>query len=171
MVELLVLGVVGCSVFVDTSELDAERPDPEQACSPDEKACRGRCVSRNDPAFGCGAGCEPCQAHTRNAIFECVEGRCEVVACLDGYGCPDCSVNVLIDSDNCGACGNVCHNAPCSAGVCNVSACVDGYADCENGPKDGCETNLAESDEHCGACDSPCPSGSGCVAGKCEQKM
>lgn len=156
----LTVCLLGCSLLVDASGIDEE-------CPPDQKPCGTRCVSKMDPAYGCATDCQPCRAGTKNAIFECVEARCTVVACVEGYGCPesDCAFNIFTDPHNCGACGKDCHS-PCSVGKCTVSECDAGYADCNERAEDGCETNLKASAAHCGACGVECADR--CTDGKCE---
>jgi hypothetical protein len=52
----------------------------------------------------------------------------------------------------------------CAAGAC---ACATGFGDCDNDPENGCEVNLAESAESCGACGHDCQGGA-CVDGACQ---
>lgn len=98
------LGAGGCSLFVDVSDLD-------RGCGPGKKLCgTGNCVEQNDPAYGCSVDhCEPCAL--TNAIPDCAGTTCVVKACLYGFGCPNeagCPANILVESENCGACGVVC---------------------------------------------------------------
>lgn len=108
----LALGLlVGCSLVVDTSDIDAN-------CGANYKLCHGRCVLRSDPAFGCQTGiCSPCELP--NAVPRCAENKCEVAECLFGFGCPDCHAYVLADEANCGSCGNECPTGQlCADGEC-----------------------------------------------------
>jgi hypothetical protein len=68
----------------------------------------------------------------------------------------------LTSMDSCGACGRSCSGAPnstggsCSAaGNCDLS-CVDHFGDCNGDVRDGCETDLRTSVDHCGACATKC---------------
>jgi hypothetical protein len=45
--------------------------------------------------------------------------------------------------------------------------CEAPYADCDHKYSNGCETNTAESQAHCGACNQPCAGN--CVSGECQQ--
>jgi len=70
-------------------------------------------------------------------------------------------VNLLVDVNNCGACGVVCSTQnmatiTCAGGACN-GTCTTGYADC-NGNKqtDGCELNINTNANNCGACGVVC---------------
>jgi hypothetical protein len=106
---------VGCSLLVDTSDVD-------QGCGPNRKACgAGNCVSVTDPAYGCTQNhCEPCSL--LNATSDCLGETCVVKACLVGFGCPNesgCPANILAESDNCGDCGVKCEGGKtCSDGKC-----------------------------------------------------
>lgn len=107
---LLVAGALGCSLLVDTSELDA-------GC-PGERLCDGKCVSNTDPAYGCTPGECGAPCTKTNAIPHCVDGACEVKVCRYGFGCPPaCNEDVLTSEDHCGTCNN-----DCGAG----RRCVDG---------------------------------------------
>jgi len=116
---LLLLGLFGCSLLVDTSDLDA-------GCPAGTKLCSGEgCVDVDDPAYGCALdSCTRCP-NVQHAVAVCDEGVCEGV-CLDGFGCAGCSVNLLADEDNCGGCcegvtpcdyqcaeGEFCSNGAC----------------------------------------------------------
>ena len=110
------LCLLGCSLVVDSSDVD-------QGCSSKQKICDGRCVERNDEAYGCtDTGCDPCRL--TNAIPQCSDsGECVVLACLQGFECADektgCFVNILVDSANCGVCGKRCSpGRSCSNGEC-----------------------------------------------------
>ena len=115
--RLLVLACVlvasaGCSLLVDTSELD-------EGCPPDAKLCDG-CVSKNDPAYGCGdEGCEPCP--TSHAVPICKDGECAADFCEYGYGCDNCTANLLTEEGNCGECEHRCSAGErCVAGMCVI---------------------------------------------------
>jgi hypothetical protein len=149
------------------------------ACTDTQKTCSGKCVSKDDPVFGCGtAACTPCGAAT-NAAPACKAGICSF-ACNDGFSDCDgnpqngCEANSGSDVANCGACGRVCGQANttsptrCAASKC-VFACKTGFDHC-TGPTtvdQGCETNLGSDPQNCGACSHSCLGGR-CTAGKCE---
>ncbi|AKU93660.1 Tryptophan synthase alpha chain [Labilithrix luteola] len=143
---------------------------------------------------GCEASLESDPANCGACGNACKDGEVcwrFVCGCPPGYAqCGDTCAKLDEDGKNCGACGNVCGLPdadagagvwPCDAGalpphfgpVCLSSACkigcTDGYGDC-NADRcgDGCETNLANDANNCGACGHACAPGQGCVKGKCE---
>ena len=125
---------------------------------------------------GCGQACV-----VANGTPTCEAGTCAVASCNAGFadcnGDPSdgCEVDLRSDVSSCGACGRGCAlpggaNA-CVAGACVVSACSAGLGDCDGVTSNGCETSVATSVSHCGACGRACPGVAGgtsaCVAGAC----
>jgi hypothetical protein len=108
-VAALAGAIVACSLLVDTSEIS-------EGCGSGMKDCNQRCVSMNEPAYGCSDGCTPCGGE--NVIHRCADGGCVFVTCVHGFGCPNCSANLFADPLNCGTCGNVCDGGTCADGVC-----------------------------------------------------
>lgn len=83
-------------------------------------------------------------------------------------------VDTATSSLHCGACGRSCtlgHAlAACVAGACdynNLAACDRGYGNCDGMVATGCETDTSRTPAHCGACDTACGAGQGCLAGAC----
>ncbi|HYP99386.1 MAG TPA: hypothetical protein VER96_12015 [Polyangiaceae bacterium] len=119
---------------------------------------------------------------------QCTAGVCAVKSCTTGLadctgGYADgCETKTSTDSNNCGACGKTCTTAngssTCVSGACQVKGCTGTYADCNNSNTDGCETNTASSQTHCGGCtgatvncDTVFPhSGGQCTGGTCVLK-
>ena len=108
-----VLAGLSCSFIVDTDQID-------EGCASGKKLCAGTCVDIDDPAYGCQSGCgEPCRRE--NGIPRCGESGCEFETCLYGWGCSDCSEQILSDPEHCGGC-----NQACDAGLaCSCGQCVD----------------------------------------------
>ncbi len=86
--------------------------------------------------------------------------------CPDGFGdCSDagsCTVSLLTNPLNCGACGHDCSqidahtNWTCDSGTCLVDSCLAGYGDCNDDSIDGCEHNVTGDVLNCGACMNKC---------------
>ncbi|MFI5308909.1 MAG: hypothetical protein ACHQ53_16240, partial [Polyangiales bacterium] len=101
-----------------------------------------------------------------NATGACVNGRCAIVQCQNGYRDCDhdpttgCEVSAT-DVNNCGTCGNRCsfsHGvASCNAGKCVRTGCDALYADCDTSASD-CET-LTNTAQNCMACGKTCSDG------------
>ena len=113
--RLLTLAVLGalssCSLLVDTSEIDG-------GCGDGKKYCEEKCVSVNEPFYGCSAtDCNPCRGD--HVVNRCEDGTCVFVECVHGWGCEDCTANLLTDPEHCGTCQNDCGSGwTCSGGVC-----------------------------------------------------
>jgi hypothetical protein len=77
-----------------------------------------------------------------------------------------CEINLLIDLENCGECGNFCgSNQVCQSGQC---VCLPGFADCNSNASDGCETDLTTTLD-CGSCGTECEDGYECLNGVCHR--
>jgi Cys-rich repeat protein len=161
------------------------------ACTP------GMCTAgwadcNKDPADGCEAkldydvaNCGACGAKCAipNAIQGCGpapmgKSGCYLKACLYGFddcdGSPDngCEKDITSDVKNCGACGMACGNVGhgkigCITGVCALTSCDQGWSDCDNNPKNGCETATGTDKNNCGKCGNACGQGQVCVNSSC----
>ncbi len=122
----------------DAGETEAgDIPIAPPVCTRDEVLCGGACVSRNDPAYGCGT-CTPCALS--HATAACKSGVCTVGACETGRSNCDndatngCEVDLANAPGNCGACSNLCppvtNAAPtCANGQCGFT-CNSGFTAC-----------------------------------------
>ncbi len=119
-------------------------------------------------------------------ILACIGTECPYpyATCPSDTGTDDykCGINLLTDSNNCGACGNVCP-ARAVFGTLNMATrCVDGkcerecanpnnyfdYRDCNGRVDDGCEIEVKTDLDNCGACGHKCPAGTDtCADGNC----
>ena len=99
--------------------------------------------------------------------FKACAGQC-VSADDPGHGCA---------TDSCEACVTENASARCDAiRMCAVEVCHKGFADCDANRNNGCETNVLIDPDHCGGCDTACPSlahaergcGGGCTIWRCD---
>jgi hypothetical protein len=97
--------------------------------------------------------------------FGCLSG----FANCNGSSVDGCEININSSATNCGGCGIVCTIpngiAGCSGGNCVIASCNSGYADCDSVFSNGCETNLSNTVNNCGACGSVCNSVPNAVVG------
>jgi len=148
--------------------------DPSNGCEVDTRTSTAHCGR-------CGNWCS-----LANSTATCAAGVCAVDVCAAGFGNCDgnaangCETDTRTSTSHCGACAAACParaNAvpACSASACS-SVCVAGYGECNGSAGDGCETNLATSATHCGACGRTCMtanvatascSASACTIGSC----
>lgn len=147
-------------------------------CMPPEMCCDGACADLGmslDHCGTCGNACRP--AH---GTAMCTGSRCAVVACEEGYGDCDrngsngCETELRANLAHCGSCTRSCSmfNATptCVMGVCTIVRCNTGTGDCDLSTENGCETDLADTVEHCGVCGRRCNlprARSGCARGAC----
>ncbi|MEZ4410951.1 MAG: hypothetical protein R3A52_31405 [Polyangiales bacterium] len=105
----------------------------------------------------CGSVC-PTPSH---ATGVCAGGSCAFVCDAgfddcDGNAANGCEVSTATSTTHCGVCGRACTapfgTAGCTAGSCTVATCDAGRGNCDGNATNGCETNLATSPNHCGAC-------------------
>lgn len=112
---------------------------------------------------GCGTAC-PTPSHGTAA---CRDSLCGLGACDTGFGDCDrlaangCEIDLRGDGLNCGACGTSCvrphARTSCASGLCQLLGCDPGWASCDGNDANGCETDIADSASHCGACGVVCP--------------
>lgn len=79
---------------------------------------------------------------------------------MDCGGGNGCTTDVETDTQNCGACANICalpHTTQdCNGGHCAIGTCSPGYANCDGSAANGCETDVDTDPNNCSACDTPC---------------
>ncbi|MEZ4390038.1 MAG: hypothetical protein R3A48_02990 [Polyangiales bacterium] len=150
-----------------------------RACLPSETCCAGACVDLRENDANCGACGASCAAP--NAAGRCRAGRCEVGSCIGAFG--DCDGDAsngcetsLRSATDCGACRSACPVRPFAATVCDTASatcalrCDPSRADCNLVADDGCEVDVRESVDHCGACGRACAAAHGtarCDEGRC----
>lgn len=129
--------------------------DPDD--DPAHNGCETDLKTNVDSCGACGTICV-----VAGGDAQCSAGVCSIKSCSTGLadctgGYDDgCETKTSTDSANCGACGKTCTTAngtsTCVSGACQVKGCTGTYADCNNSNSDGCETNTATSQTHCGGC-------------------
>ncbi|AKT43705.1 protein kinase domain-containing protein [Chondromyces crocatus] len=164
-------------------------PPPEQEplapithssrCEDGKFECNGDCKWIHDPTFGCGR-CRPACRLDHADEHACKGAQCIPKRCAAGWADCDgkpangCETDTRTDGANCGACGQSCAKSPgvtaavCEASACKVTRCAPGHDDCDGYFANGCETDLRESKEHCGACGNACTPGPGVVDAFCK---
>ncbi|MDH5638028.1 MAG: hypothetical protein OEZ04_06015, partial [Nitrospinota bacterium] len=140
--------------------------------------CSGRCISLETNNGNCGACGNACPA-----THSCIGGVCEdTTNCPDDYpvNCAPSSSTTLMcrdtqfDSENCGACGNVCEEGlECSYGYCERPGycpdpdSVDCLGNAQQPPGWFVCTNILWNIYNCGACGNECWVGETCREGMC----
>lgn len=140
------------------------------------------CEASLSDVQNCGKCGNQCENVDGKQAF-CKDGTCGATACEAGFGdCKGdgkCEFDLDTDVMNCGRCGNVCsvaHGTPdCVSGQCVVKDCDSGFKNCnadasDGGYSDGCEANIDDSLDNCGACGNVCNIAHGtgtCDSGSC----
>jgi hypothetical protein len=130
----------------------------------DSNNCGG-CGIKCADGVPCRQGVCGCPAGTR----DCGENTCKVQR--------DCVV-VENDDNNCGTCGKICPyedppypntHVGCVNSECGHIKCEYSWGNCNKDIElDGCESNLLEDPQNCGACGKACTPGQRCIGGKCK---
>lgn len=142
----------------------------------------------------CGNRCVLAHANAKCVQSACAIDSCQMgFGDCDGKAANGCEVPLISDVNNCGMCGTMCgkdinNNVRlCKAGMCTCAACSypnaktkcvvadcvfdmcnAGFGDCNKNLKDGCEADLLNDDNNCGACANPCGKGNFCDMGVCK---
>jgi hypothetical protein len=156
ILSLMGVMLTGCSLLTEPGALD-------EGCSTGMKACFGKCVSKSDPAYGCGRpSCAPCAllhatGTTCNAALECTAFSCEMPFqdCDFDFN-NGCESNIYEDVKNCNGCsknnidydcnalvGSNVKDLRCGGGACYVYQCAAGWADADGDYRTGCEQPAA----------------------------
>ena len=158
-------------------------------CSVNPDPPAGRCRYDSDCASGsvcadtvCRIAChvdrdcptgQRCQATDRPNVSACqpatTQAQCRYTSdCADGLYCLEgmCRVQCVADYD----CQVINPYYRCAAGQCQLP-CTPQVGNCDDNPRNGCETDLQSSTTHCGQCGHTCPGSTNaagvCTAGAC----
>jgi hypothetical protein len=142
----------------------------------DNQAANGCEVATNGDVNNCGACANKC--NVPNAIPVCLNGHCTISQCNPGFAnCNNmdidgCEAAVAGDVNNCGGCNIKCAAAAnatigCSMSHCVITACLNGFKDCDGAYANGCEVNLTNDPNNCGACAKTCPNTQNVASTKC----
>jgi hypothetical protein len=156
-------GVAGC----------VDCPMPNEVRCPDTQ-----CYDLSSSPANCGACGKACATTDPNGTEACVNSECSLKCNGEYVNCLGTCVAPLASNDaNCGGCGNVCVSLngtnTCTSGAC-VNDCSPGYMHCVGPASAGCETDIGDDVNNCGACDNVCASlpnvvadGLSCTSGQC----
>ncbi|HSA24624.1 MAG TPA: agmatine deiminase family protein, partial [Myxococcota bacterium] len=140
-----------------------------------------------DRTNGCELDLRLDEAHCGGCLTSCADGEvcegglCEVPACpagladCDGQPGDGCEVQLGTDAD-CAGCGDDCRDrfahatGACVQGACALGPCAAGYGDCDGSAADGCESEHATDEAHCGDCQTACAAGQTCEGGLCRDE-
>jgi hypothetical protein len=139
----------------------SQQSSDSETCAQSGLACNGICEETQSDLSNCGACGNVCPS-IANGAPACSSGAC-TGACNYGFstcgGFPanGCNFDLLVDSRNCGGCGNVCFTPAngstyCSNGRC-FPQCPQGYGLCGS----TC-LNFYGDPYNCGGCGGVCPS-------------
>jgi hypothetical protein len=127
----------------------------------DQTGCEVDLLGDPENCGGCEAVCQ-----LANATAGCNAGACTVAECDPGFGdcnqdaSDGCEIDLEHDPDHCGTCDRACDLAHadsiCQAGECRLDGCLTGFDNCNQNDEDGCETDIHNDPENCGACDNAC---------------
>lgn len=125
----------------------------------------------------CGACKNACTF--KHATGVCQAGSCGMGDCDKGFAdCnaspgDGCEISTDTDAKNCGACKTACASVH-GLGLCALGACAfecqSGWAHCNPNPAFGCDTEVTQNLNNCGACDNVCSVANGspsCQAKAC----
>ncbi len=170
------------------------RDDPVNALvfadcnSSSEDGCEVNTHTDPEHCGGCGKNCSLMDvtdlANVAGTTGVCFNANCTLECKPGWYDCnqrqEDGCESDLTDRFNCGNCGNLCHfplaQSICADpenGVCEMGACISGFEDCDQNPKNGCETAILSDLLNCGVCQRQCLSEDNaqadCILGSCIQ--
>ncbi|HEY6723893.1 MAG TPA: hypothetical protein VI197_07670 [Polyangiaceae bacterium] len=168
----------GCgSSFACASTGTSSNNCVDSSCDPKCSSGRGDCdtsryngceTNTNTSTSNCG-GCDDACSSANGGTASCSSGQCAVTCGSSFKSCNNensardgCETDVRSSTSNCGGCNAACSGAnggtaSCSDGQCAVS-CGSNFKNCnnENTARDGCETDVRNDPDNCGACNTNC---------------
>jgi hypothetical protein len=152
---------------------DGAACDDGDACTQTDICQAGQCVGGNP--VDCPAS-DQCHA----GVCDPATGTCRSVDLPDNTPCDDSNACTRTDTCQAGVCTGgdpvVCSGVNATeacdpaTGNCVVSSCAAGFANCDGDPATGCEINLTNDPNNCGACGHVCAGAHAtetCVNGVC----
>ncbi len=152
----------------------------QMMCATSQMAdCNGRIEDGCETVLGTNHDCSAC-GDTCPAGAVCLAGKC--TSCKPNETlCNNQCVDLQSNGNNCGACGTRCLARPagfpapppqmeygCQEGTCNHLKCVANWVNCNGDLTDGCEVNVTNDVNNCGACGKKCAAGEACINGACQ---
>ncbi|MBX3213873.1 MAG: hypothetical protein KF850_17675 [Labilithrix sp.] len=141
--------------------------------------CNGRLEDGCETPVGTTQDCGGC-GDVCPAGASCANGKC--TTCGPGEViCNGICADLTRNDYHCGACSAACVRQPpgfppagrnayygCEASTCDSYKCTSPWADCNKDRTDGCEVNIGNDTQNCGACGTKCAAGEICVSGTCQ---
>ncbi len=128
--------------------------------------CSGGCVNAKSNAQACGPTCASCEASTGKGSV-CLDGTCACNVGASSRTCGAACVDIAVDRQNCGACGNACKvGEVCSGGSCQLQCGGATPQLCSGGCVDT-QSNARACGTTCANCEVTTGRGSVCVGGAC----
>lgn len=144
-------GAVTSGSAAPAAQMPAVMPAANTACTAD--STDPQCADADADGVVAARDCDDHNAKVHPGAIELCDGvdnNCD--------GLVDENVSVLV-MHGMGSCQN---------GQVLVQSCSDGFSDCDGDASNGCEVDINNDVEHCGACDEECTPTEICVAGGCE---
>jgi hypothetical protein len=149
--EITRFGEIAVCVQEQTETMDSELQSlTDIQCPPESQA--PECIDNDKDGVAAAKDCDDNNEHVRPGAPEACDGidnNCN--GKIDDLG------TVWIENGE-----GICQN-----GAIAVKSCNRGYADCDSDPSNGCEIDIMNDNDNCGACGNVCPSLEICVAGIC----
>jgi hypothetical protein len=159
-----------CKPVCQTSFLDCNK-DGKDGCEVNSKSDPDHCGLCTTACSATGTTARACTLGVCKPTCDATHADCNL------SGTDGCEINFKTDPNHCGSCSKVCATTGTSAqscvdGVCKPT-CDASHVDCNKDGSDGCEVDVKNSPDNCGACGYACSGAQVaagqrlCVAGAC----